>query len=134
LGKEFCDGLLERVRGSGFGGAQQLLELCPGFLDGVEVGRVGWEREQFCSGGCDSLAYACDLVRAEVVHDHHIARSQCWTENVVEVSEEYLGVGCASMVIVAIMPRRLIAPRMVRIFQLPSGVVSCTRTPRSALA
>src|ERR1700679_393113 len=70
------------------------LRFAQGFLDGVEVWRVGWEIEQCCSTGCDSLAYAGDLVRAEVVHDHHIARSQCWTENVVEVSEEYLGVGC----------------------------------------
>jgi hypothetical protein len=35
----------------------------------------------------------------------------------------------ASTVMVAIMPRKLIAPRIVRIFQLPSGVASCTRAP-----
>ena len=35
----------------------------------------------------------------------------------------------ASMVIVAIMPRVLMAPRMARIFQRPSGVVSWMRAP-----
>src|ERR1700679_1654271 len=90
--KMVCDGLFEGLCRSGFGCAEQLFELGPGFLDGIEIGRVGWQIEQFGSGSFDAFAHAGHFVRAEVVHDHHIARSQHWAENMFEISEENFSV------------------------------------------
>jgi hypothetical protein len=42
----------------------------------------------------------------------------------IQIGEEYLPVRGYPMVMVAIMPRVLMAPRMVRLFHLPSAVVS----------
>ena len=90
--KMVCDGLFEGLCRSGFDCAEQLFELGPGFLDGIEIRRVRWQIEQFGSGSFDAFAHAGHLVRAEVVHDHHIARSQRWAEKMFEISEENFSV------------------------------------------
>ena len=86
--QEFCDRLFQRLSSSCSGCAEHLFELGPCFFDGVEIGRVRGQVEQFGSGSLDSFSHAGHLVRAEIVHDHHMARSQHGAENVIEISEE----------------------------------------------
>jgi len=45
--ESFGDGLIERVCRARFGGTQKLFELEPGLLDGVQVGRVRGQVQQF---------------------------------------------------------------------------------------
>ena len=76
----------------------------------------------------DALTDPIDFIRAEIIHDHYIARLQGWAQNLVEKTQEDLSVSVgASMVMAATMPRVHIAPRRVRICPMPSGVPSWTR-------
>ena len=49
--------------------------------------------EQRCSNGFDPFVRAGNLVRTEVVHDHRVPGLRLWTEDMVEVCEEDLGIG-----------------------------------------
>ena len=60
--EKLCNCLFEGLGRSGFGGAEELFELGPGFLDGIEVRRVGRQVEHFRSGRLDPLPNAGDLV------------------------------------------------------------------------
>src|ERR1039457_6122923 len=50
--------------------AEQLFELGPSLLYGVQIGRVRWQVEQLGSCRFDSFAYSVDVVRTEIVHHH----------------------------------------------------------------
>jgi hypothetical protein len=43
-------------------------------LDRVEVGAVGRQVKDAGAGSGDGFSNAGDLVRGEVIHDHHVAR------------------------------------------------------------
>jgi len=58
-------------------------------------------------------------MRAQVVHHHYIAGLQYRIEQMFHVGQENVGVGGSSIVIVATMSLRLMAPRIVMIFQWP---------------
>jgi hypothetical protein len=79
--------------GSGLSGSHALFEFGPGLFDRIEVRRVGRQVEQRCTASLDPVAYALDLVGAEVVHDYHVARPQLRAKHVVQVSQEDLAVG-----------------------------------------
>jgi len=88
-----ADGGQERVVGAGLGGAQKGFNLAPHQFDGVEVGRVGGQELDAGAGGADQREGLVVFVRAEVVHDHHIAGAQRWVEHFAHVGAEDVGVG-----------------------------------------
>ena len=82
------DGLIKRFCGSGFELAKNLLEFGPSLFDGIQIGRVGRKVEQLCLALFDALADTIDFVRAEIIHDQHIAGLQSWAQNLVQKAEE----------------------------------------------
>jgi hypothetical protein len=90
LWQQFCDGLIKGLFCPCLGRAQQLLELGPGLFDGVQVRRVRRQVKQLGSCRLDSFAHSLDLVRTEIVHHHHIARPQFRTQDLIQISKEYL--------------------------------------------
>ncbi len=70
-----------------------MFELGPGLFDGVQVGRVRRQIKQLRACGLDPLRHAVDLVRAEVVHHHHISWSEGRAEEMVQVGEEDVRIG-----------------------------------------
>lgn len=61
-------------------------------LDRIEVGAVGWQEEEPCSGGPDNLAYHRALVRAEIVENDDIAWLQGFDELGFDIGTESLAV------------------------------------------
>jgi hypothetical protein len=53
-----------------------VFEFRPSQFDGIQVGGIGWQVQQFGSRRLDQLPPPAHLVGAEVVHDHHVARVQ----------------------------------------------------------
>lgn len=84
---------MEGLLGTCADGSEGLLELAPGLFDWVQIGRVGGQVEQRSPARLDSLAYAVNLVGAEIVHDDDVAGSQLRTQHLVEVGEEDFAVG-----------------------------------------
>lgn len=78
--------------GAGGTPAQQMFEFGEDLLDGIEIGRVFWQKEQLGLGRLDGLAHRLALVAAEIVHDHHIAGSQGGDENHFDISPEAVAV------------------------------------------
>ena len=74
--ERLAEGVPEGRDGSLGGGSQQGLELGEDLLDRVQIGRVRWQIEQVCATGLDGFTHASHLVRAAVVHDHDVARSE----------------------------------------------------------
>jgi len=71
--ERFSDGLVESFGGAGFGLAQVLFELGPRLLDGIEVGRVGWQVNQLRTAGFYFLRNSGNLVSTEIVQHNDIA-------------------------------------------------------------
>ena len=92
-GQGFCDGLVELFGVACFGGAKELFEFSPGFLDGVEVGRVRRQVQHVGATLLKPFSHPGYLVRAEIIHDHNVARTQLRAEHLVEVGEEDVGIG-----------------------------------------
>lgn len=88
-----CDSGLQRIEGSGLERTELLFEFRPAFLDGIEVGGVGRQGEQFRSSGVDQLADPGDLVRTEVVHHDDLAGLQPGAQDLFQVTQEDLAVG-----------------------------------------
>ena len=87
------EGVLEGGERAGLEGAQALFHLRPTFLDGVEVRRVGRQKEKRCPGLMDSFGNTVHFMRAEVVHDHDLIGQQLRTQNLIEVGEKDVSVG-----------------------------------------
>ena len=66
-GEGFRDSGMEALLSSGFGRAQRLSDFGPGFLNGIEVGRVGQQVEQLVSGCFDPLPYAARYGRFSAI-------------------------------------------------------------------
>ena len=91
----FGDRRIEGVCGSGFEVAKNLLEFGPRLFDGIQIGGVGRKVEQFCLALFDALPDTIDFVRAEIIHDQHIAGLQSWAQNLVQKAEEDFSIcGC----------------------------------------
>ena len=56
--------LIQRFSGSSLGRTQELLELGPGFLDGIQVRRIGRQLKQQCACLFDQFPYTIHLVDA----------------------------------------------------------------------
>ncbi len=88
-----ADGV-EQIRGrAGFGGAQDGLDLAPHQFDGVQVGRIGGQELDARADGADQREGVVIFVRAEVVHDHHVAGAQRGAEDFADVGAENVGIG-----------------------------------------
>lgn len=57
------------------GGAHEVFEFGEDLLDRVQVGAVGWQKQEVGTRRADGFAYGWALVAAKVVHHHHIARA-----------------------------------------------------------
>jgi hypothetical protein len=129
LWPQLREGLIERFFGACLGRAEQLFELRPGLLDGVQVRRGGWQGEPFRSGRFDPLAHPWTLcaLRLSITTTSPGCNwgPRTWSREARKMSVSV----ASSMVMAARRPRRLMAPRMVRIFQLPAGVPSPMRAP-----
>ena len=88
------EGVLQRGEGSGLQHAQTLFELCPAFLDRVEVGRIGWQIEQRRSGLANAFGNTIHLMGAQVVHDDDLTGPELRAQYVIQVSQEDVSVGC----------------------------------------
>jgi hypothetical protein len=81
-GRGYSNSLLrggEMVQGfhqSSFSRTQQLVDLRPGLLDGIEVGRVGRQLEQLRAASLDQLSHSGHHVRRQVVHRYHLSGLQ----------------------------------------------------------
>ena len=78
------------VRSSAF--AQEGLQLGEDLLDGIEIGRVGGQKEEARPCSSDHAANGAAFVRAEVVHDDDIARLQGRQQELFHVDFEALAV------------------------------------------
>lgn len=67
---------IEGLAGEGLDSADDVLELGPGFFDGVELWRLRRSKQQLAAGLFDLLADVGVFVGAQVVHHHHVAGPQ----------------------------------------------------------
>jgi hypothetical protein len=91
--KGVVDSKLKSRERACFESAEALFELCPAFLDRVEVWRVRRQIEQGCSGLADEIFHARDLVRSEVIQNHNLAGLELRAENLLQVSEKDIAIG-----------------------------------------
>lgn len=63
----FGDGLVEVLFASGPSGAEALFDLCPGFFDGIEIGRIGRQIEHFRFPSLNQFAHPFDLGKRGVM-------------------------------------------------------------------
>ena len=68
----------------------EVLELCPGQLDGVEFRKIGWKKEDRCPLALDEVSDGFGLVCLEVVHDHDVATPKMRTEEMLDKGFEGL--------------------------------------------
>ena len=93
LRKQFRDGFVEGFFGSCLGGQKQCFEFRPSLFDGVQVRRIGRQVEHFRATFLDALLDSVDLVRTQVVHHHHVARTQLRTQAMIQIGEENIAIG-----------------------------------------
>ena len=74
--------------GSLGGFAEQGLELGEDLLDGVEIGAVGGQEQEFRAGSADGLADSLALVATEIVHDDDVAWFERRYQNLLDIGEE----------------------------------------------
>ena len=68
------------------------LELGEGFLDWIEVGAVGREEPQGCTGGFDQFLHRCPLVARQVVHDDDVTGPQFRYQHLADIGLEPVAV------------------------------------------
>lgn len=68
-----------------------VLDFCEGLLDRVEIGRVGWQVPERCSGCAYHLPDGGRFVRAEIVHDGDVARFEHRHELLLDIGAEAIG-------------------------------------------
>ena len=91
-GQGLGDSGLQRFQTSGLGRAQEMFDLGPGLLDGIEVRRVGRQLQQTSSRACHELAHARYLVGRQVIHDHHLPGTQPRTQDLLPIGQENISV------------------------------------------
>jgi hypothetical protein len=136
LRSDGSDGLRDRrfqlIENAGLHSSQELFQLGPGLLDGIEVGRVGRQVQQLRAAAFQQPAHSFDLVRAQIVEDNDVARLQPWSEHLFHKSQKTSPSVGDSMVILASMPSQLSAASTVKVRPWPAGTASDTRSGRGA--
>src|SRR5215213_7384426 len=82
--------LYERLVGTCPGSPQQRLELGERFLDGIEIGRIGWQIHELAASPFDELAYPRTFVRRKVVHHYYLPRPKRRCQRPLQVGLEDL--------------------------------------------
>lgn len=72
--------------------SQEMLELGKDLFDGVKVGRIWRQKQQFCANAADSLANGRPLMAAEIIHDDDIACGQCRHKALLDIGGENIAV------------------------------------------
>ena len=78
----------KHLDGADGAGAQQRFQLGECHFDRIEIGAVGRQESKRRAGRLDRLAHAGDLVRAEIVQDHQIARPQGRHQDLLDERQE----------------------------------------------
>src|SRR5688500_7527847 len=91
--QSFANNVHKRLVATSARFSEVALELTEGLLYGVEVRRVGRQVDQLASLALDQLPYPLSLVRAQVVHHHHLALLQRGTQDLAQVGLEDRRVG-----------------------------------------
>src|SRR3712207_9564173 len=77
-----------RVRDSAFRRSQESFDLREGLLDGVEIGRVGWQVEELATSLLDQPPNPRTFVGREVVHDHHLPFQKRRSQHLLDIGLE----------------------------------------------
>jgi hypothetical protein len=72
--------------------SEQVFELGKDLFDGVQVGGVFGQEEEFGSCGSDELTHDSASVTAEIVHDHDIAGTQRRKQDLLDIEAETLAI------------------------------------------
>src|SRR5215212_7422762 len=91
-GERWPEGCMQTLDRAGCGLAQQALDLGPGQLDRVEVGRVAGKIEVGEARAVEERAYGLRLVGSEIVHDQDgvgLAATQLGQQDLVQVGMEH---------------------------------------------
>jgi len=72
--------------------AQDLFDLAPHRLDGIEVRRIGRQIQQPGADGCKSFPDSPDFVRGQIIQNHHLARAQGGREPLCHPSQKHFAV------------------------------------------
>jgi len=78
--------------GPGSVAAQDLFDLAPHGLDGIEVRRIGRQIQQPGAGGGKSFPDSPDFVRGQIVQNHHLAGAQGGCEPLGHPSQKHFAV------------------------------------------
>ena len=89
---EFADPSVQIWHGTLSRFAQQRFELTDRLLDGIEIGRVLREVEEFRSDSLNGFGDTVDLVSGDIVHDDGVAGVKGGPETLFDVGEEGLAV------------------------------------------
>ena len=92
---DVADGAPERVVGPGACCAQMGFELGEGHLDGIEVGRIGWEKQEPGTSRLQRRGGLGGLVHLQVVEDDDVACLQGGSELRLDVDVEGGPIHCA---------------------------------------
>ena len=90
--EEAGDGGLDLLEAAGVGLSQQRLELGERLFDRVQVRTVGRQIEQLGAHRADRSADRWVLMAGQIVHDHDVAWSEGWDQELLQPGEETLGV------------------------------------------
>ena len=93
--EKLTDCCAEGFKGACGGFAQEMLELGEDLFNGVQVGRVFRQEEQFGAGCADELAHGLAFVAAEIVHDDDVTRLQGRDEDLLDVGSKAVAVDWA---------------------------------------
>jgi hypothetical protein len=92
LRTDFCERVGDRrnecIDRSGGGLSQQSFEFGEELFDRIEVGAIGRQVAQLCTGGFDGFADAGDFVAGEIVHHDNIAVPQDRNDELLDIGTE----------------------------------------------
>ena len=74
------------------GVSHPMLDFGECLFDGIEVGRIGWQEPEPCTGGADHPAHIGGLVRSQIVHNDDVARLEYGHELLLDPGAKALAV------------------------------------------
>jgi hypothetical protein len=82
----------ELFAGTGSVAAQDLFDLAPHGLDGIEIGRIRRQVQEPGTGRFQGLADSPDFVRGQIVHDHQVAGFEARHQPLLHPSQKHFSV------------------------------------------
>ena len=97
LRSDGSEGLTEAVFESehrtSFGSAEELLDLGPALLDGIEVGGIRRQIAKLGSALLNQITHALHFVSGQIVHHHDVAGLELRAQHLFDVSQEDVTIG-----------------------------------------